>query len=91
VVPVGRPLWIERFCIAKSVEHGHDLNHVKLNSFNGFEISCHEFTAWGELDVESSDITAEIRMAVLGEWVPPQLADVLALQGSSQKTENKAR
>jgi hypothetical protein len=30
-------------------------------------------------------------MAVLGEWVPPQLADVLALQGSSQKTENKAR
>ena len=32
VVPVGRPLWIERFGIAKSVEHGHDLNHVKLNS-----------------------------------------------------------
>ncbi|NPZ83024.1 LysR family transcriptional regulator, partial [Pseudomonas aeruginosa] len=30
--------------------------------------------------MESSDITAEIRMAVLGEWVPPQLADVLALQ-----------
>ena len=28
--------------------------------------------------MESSDITAEIRMAVLGEWVPPQLADVLA-------------
>jgi len=40
---VGRPLWIERFGIAKSVEHGHDLNHVKLNSSNGFEISCHEF------------------------------------------------
>ena len=59
----GAALWIERFGIAKSVEHGHDLNHVKLNSSNGFEISCHEFTA-GELDVESSDITAEIRMAV---------------------------
>lgn len=83
-MPVGRPLWIERFGIAKSVEHGHDLNHVKLNSFNGFEISCHEFTAWGELDVESSDITAEIRMAVLGEWVPPQLADVLALQRAEE-------
>ena len=42
------------------------------------------FTAWGELDVESSDITAEIRMAVLGEWVPPQLADVLALQRAEE-------
>ena len=45
-MPVGRPLWIERFGIAKSVEHGHDLNHVKLNSFNGFEISCHEFMSF---------------------------------------------
>jgi DNA-binding transcriptional LysR family regulator len=34
--------------------------------------------------VESSDITAEIRMAVLGEWVPPQLADVLALQRAEE-------
>lgn len=39
---LDRTLW---HC--QSVEHGHDLNHVKLNSFNGFEISCHEFTAWG--------------------------------------------
>ncbi len=38
----------------------------------------------GGLDVESSDITAEIRMAVLGEWVPPQLADVLALQRAEE-------
>lgn len=30
--------------------------------------------------MESSDVTAEIRMAVLGEWVPPQLVSVLALQ-----------
>ena len=34
--------------------------------------------------MESSDITAEIRMAVLGEWVPPQLADVLALQRAEE-------
>ena len=47
-------------------------------------MSCHEFTAWGEMDVESSDITAEIRMAVLGEWVPPQLPDVLALQHAEE-------
>ena len=32
----------------------------------------------------SSDVTAEIRMAVLGEWVPPQLADVLALQRAEE-------
>ena len=34
--------------------------------------------------MESSDITAEIRMAVLGEWVPPQLADVLAMQRAEE-------
>ncbi len=34
--------------------------------------------------MESSDITAEIRMAILGEWVPPQLADVLALQRAEE-------
>jgi DNA-binding transcriptional LysR family regulator len=34
--------------------------------------------------VESSDITTEIRMVVLGEWVPPQLADVLALQRAEE-------
>ena len=32
----------------------------------------------------SSDVTAEIRMAVLGEWVPPQLASVLALQRAEE-------
>ncbi len=83
-MPVGRPLWIERFGIAKSVEHGHDLNHVKLNSFNGSEISWHDIHRLGELDVESSDITAEIRLAVLGEWVPSQPADVLALQRAEE-------
>lgn len=36
------------------------------------------------LDVESSDVTAEIRMAVLGEWVPPQLASVLVLQRAEE-------
>ena len=34
--------------------------------------------------MESSDVTAEIRMAVLGEWVPPQLASVLALQRAEE-------
>lgn len=34
VVPAGRPRWIDRFCIAKSVDQGHDINHVKLNSFD---------------------------------------------------------
>ena len=34
--------------------------------------------------MESSDITTEIRMVVLGEWVPPQLADVLALQRAEE-------
>ena len=34
--------------------------------------------------MESSDITAEIRMVVLGEWVPPQLAGVLALQRAEE-------
>ena len=34
--------------------------------------------------MESSDSTAEIRMAVLGEWVPPQLADVLAMQRAEE-------
>ena len=32
----------------------------------------------------SSDVTAEIRMAVLGEWVPPQLVSVLALQRAEE-------
>lgn len=32
----------------------------------------------------SSDASAEIRMVVLGEWVPPQLADVLALQRAEE-------
>jgi hypothetical protein len=30
--------------------------------------------------VKTSEASTEIRVAVLGEWVPPQLADVLALQ-----------
>lgn len=30
--------------------------------------------------MKTSDASTEIRVAVLGEWVPPQLADVLALQ-----------
>ncbi|MNM87315.1 LysR substrate binding domain protein [compost metagenome] len=34
--------------------------------------------------MESSDITAEIRMVILGDWVPPQLADVLALQRAEE-------
>ena len=34
--------------------------------------------------MESSDVTAEIRMAVLGEWVPPQLVSVLALQRAEE-------
>ena len=34
--------------------------------------------------MESSDFTTEIRVAVLGEWVPPQLADVLALQRAEE-------
>ncbi|MGQ0697459.1 MAG: substrate-binding domain-containing protein [Panacagrimonas sp.] len=34
--------------------------------------------------MESIDNTTEIRMAVLGEWVPPQLADVLALQRAEE-------
>jgi len=34
--------------------------------------------------VKSSDAAAEIRVAVLGEWVPSQLADVLALQRAEE-------
>ena len=34
--------------------------------------------------MESSNNTTEIRMAVLGDWVPPQLADVLALQRAEE-------
>ena len=41
--------------------------------------------------MESSDITAEIRMAVLGEWVPPQLADVLALQRTEEPETHAVR
>ena len=83
-MPVGRPLWIERFCIAKSVDRGHDLNHVKLNSLSSREVSGCKFAASGDLDVKSSDVTAKIRMAVFGEWVPPQLASVLALQRAEE-------
>jgi DNA-binding transcriptional LysR family regulator len=36
------------------------------------------------LDVKLSDASAEIRVAVLGEWVPSQLADVLALQRAEE-------
>lgn len=38
----------------------------------------------GKLDVKSSDASSELRVAVLGEWVPPQLADVLALQRAEE-------
>lgn len=34
--------------------------------------------------MKSSDAATEIRVAVLGEWVPPQLADVLALQRAEE-------
>ena len=34
--------------------------------------------------MKSSDASTEIRVAVLGEWVPPQLADVLALQRAEE-------
>lgn len=37
-----------------------------------------------ELDVTSNDASAAIRVAVLGEWVPSQLADVLALQRAEE-------
>lgn len=40
--------------------------------------------------MESRDVTAEIRMAVLGEWVPPQLADVLALQRAEEPETHAA-
>ncbi|PZP85039.1 MAG: LysR family transcriptional regulator, partial [Ectopseudomonas oleovorans] len=30
--------------------------------------------------MRSIDVSTEIRLAVLGDWVPPQLADVLAIQ-----------
>jgi DNA-binding transcriptional LysR family regulator len=36
------------------------------------------------LDVTSSDACIEIRVAVLGEWVPSQLAEVLALQRAEE-------
>lgn len=32
------------------------------------------------MHVRSIDVSTEIRLAVLGDWVPPQLADVLAIQ-----------
>lgn len=38
----------------------------------------------GKLDVKSSDAARGLRVAVLGEWVPPQLADVLALQRAEE-------
>lgn len=38
----------------------------------------------GKLDVKSSDASSGLRVAVLGEWVPPQLADVLALQRAEE-------
>ncbi|MBI2747987.1 MULTISPECIES: LysR substrate-binding domain-containing protein [Comamonadaceae] len=34
--------------------------------------------------MRSSDASAEIRVAVLGDWVPPQLASVLALQRADE-------
>lgn len=34
--------------------------------------------------MKPSDASTEIRVAVLGEWVPPQLADVLALQRAEE-------
>lgn len=77
-MPTGRPFCIGRF-ITKSVQYRRDINHVKLNSFKRLNIGRREFTAWG-MDVKSSDAFTEIRVAVLGEWVPSQLADVLALQ-----------
>lgn len=81
-MPVGRPLWIERFGIAKSVEHGHDLNHVKLNSWQLEPAAASSLPE--ELDVKLGDASAEIRVAVLSEWVPSQLADVLALQRAEE-------
>lgn len=38
----------------------------------------------GELDVKSNDASTEIRVAVLGEWVPSPLADLLALQRTEE-------
>lgn len=38
----------------------------------------------GESAVTSSDACTEIRVAVLGDWVPSQLADVLALQRAEE-------
>jgi DNA-binding transcriptional LysR family regulator len=34
--------------------------------------------------VRSIDVSTEIRLAVLGDWVPPQLADVLAIQRAEE-------
>ena len=34
--------------------------------------------------MKTSEASTEIRVAVLGEWVPPQLADVLALQRAEE-------
>ena len=75
----------------QSVDRGHDLNHVKLNSHSGFGSQLAAILPLGELDVESSDITAEIRMAVLGEWVPPQLASVLVLQRAEEPETMSSR
>lgn len=38
----------------------------------------------GELDVISRDASNELRVAVMGEWVPPQFADLLALQRAEE-------
>ena len=38
----------------------------------------------GKLDVKPSEVSNEIRVAVLGDWLPPQLADVLALQRAEE-------
>ncbi|WP_413731744.1 substrate-binding domain-containing protein [Sodalis sp. RH20] len=34
--------------------------------------------------MRSIDVSTEIRLAVLGDWVPPQLADVLAIQRAEE-------
>lgn len=36
------------------------------------------------MHVRSTDVSTEIRVALLGEWVPPQLADVLAMQRAEE-------
>jgi len=46
--------------------------------------SCPRVHCRGTLDVTSNDACTEIRVAVLGEWMPSQLADVLALQRAEE-------